>query len=187
MTAPRVCRACGADLPGGVRWCLRCYEPARELTPRAPVWQGGDFVDTPIHTGGPIPHWSRWEKSATTLGPAGRILISVFAVLWVIGSAIQSPLALIFVVPAVILVLRGVWRPGWVIPGGATTPPPSPEPMSSWLWDRSEALRTAALAGIALLGVGVLMYSPDPVVGFVVIVTGVVLACAWAFRKAGGR
>ena len=39
MTAPRTCRACGAPIAGNVRWCLRCYEPARELTPRASVWE----------------------------------------------------------------------------------------------------------------------------------------------------
>ena len=77
MTAPRTCRACGAPLHGDVRWCLHCYEPARELTPRAAVWAQGEFVDNPIHTGGPVPHWSRWEKTATTFGPWGRIGLSV--------------------------------------------------------------------------------------------------------------
>ena len=51
MTAPRTCRACGAPLAGNVRWCLRCYEPARELTPRASVWEPGTFVDAPIVRG----------------------------------------------------------------------------------------------------------------------------------------
>ena len=77
MTAPRTCRACGAALPGEVRWCLLCYEPVRELTPRERVWAPREFVDNPIHTGGSIPHWSRWEKSPTTFGPLGWIALTV--------------------------------------------------------------------------------------------------------------
>ena len=186
MTAPRVCRACGADLPGGVRWCLRCYEPARELTPRAPIWAPGEFVDAPIHTGGAVPHWSRWEKSATTFGPTGRVVATTLMVLWVIGSVMGSLLTLIFVVPVVILILRAVWQPGWVIPEGTDAVTPPREPIATWLWDRSEVVRTIGLAVLAFVGVGLLLYEESPVVRFVVIVSGVVLAGAWLFRKIGG-
>ena len=75
VTASRTCRSCGAELPGVVRWCTRCYEPVRELTPREPVWAAGEFVDQPIVRSGAVPHWSRWEKSATTFGPSSTVYI----------------------------------------------------------------------------------------------------------------
>ena len=124
MTAPRTCRACGAPLHGDVRWCLRCYEPARELTPRAAVWAPGKFVDNPIHSSGPVPHWSRWEKTATTFGPVGRVIATVVAVLWVLGAAGGSPLTLIFVLPVVGVGLRAIWAKGWVVPGVEAASPP---------------------------------------------------------------
>ncbi|HEX9716962.1 MAG TPA: hypothetical protein VGA93_03365 [Actinomycetota bacterium] len=34
MTAPRLCRKCGARLWPDVMWCSQCYEPVRLLTPR---------------------------------------------------------------------------------------------------------------------------------------------------------
>jgi hypothetical protein len=185
MTAPRTCRACGAPLHGDVRWCLRCYQPARELTARAAVWAPGEFVDNPVHTGGPVPHWSRWEKSATTFGPAGRVIATVVAALCVLGAAGGSPLTLIFVLPVGGMVLRAIWMKGWVVPGVEAAPPPS-APVSSWLWDRSEFVRTLMLAAVTLTGIGLLMYSPDPVVRFVVIATGVVVGCFTVSRKIGG-
>jgi len=185
MTAPRTCRACGAPLHGDVRWCLHCYEPARELTPRAAVWAQGEFVDNPIHTGGPVPHWSRWEKTATTFGPVGRVIATVVAALWVLGAAGGSPLTLIFVLPVVGVVIRAIWAKGWAVPYVEVVSPPL-APVSTWLWDRSEFVRTLMLAAVALVGVGLLMYSPNPVVRFVVIVTTVVAVCAALFRKIGG-
>src|SRR5262245_37696280 len=159
MTASRVCRACGADLAGNVRWCLRCHEPVRELTPREPVWRDGEFVDQPVHTGGAVPHWSRWEKSATTFGPAGRLTITVVAVLWLLSAAIRSPLTLLFVLPLMIALIRSVWQRGWVVPSHAAAPARMTPvgPMSTWLWDRSEFWRTCGLAGIWLAGAGVLI------------------------------
>src|SRR5437588_12798690 len=60
------------DLP----WCPQCYEPVRQFAARAPLHHA-DFVGSPIPTGGHIPHWSRWEKSATTFGPVGRVMATV--------------------------------------------------------------------------------------------------------------
>ncbi|MFL5791157.1 MAG: hypothetical protein ACJ76A_06595 [Actinomycetota bacterium] len=119
MTASRTCRACGAKLPGDVRSCGQCHEPVRELTPREPIWHDGEFVDQPIHTGGAIPHWSRWEKSATTFGPVGRLAITTIAVLWVASAAVRSPLTIVFVLPLVVALIRSVWQRGWVVPDPA--------------------------------------------------------------------
>ncbi len=152
------------------------------------MWNAGEFVDTPIVTKGPVPHWSRWEKSATTFGPVGRVGATVVAVLWLLASTARSPLTLLFVLPLVGIVLREIWRPGWVLPRAETAPQTSrpTEPMSSWLWDRSEFLRTVILAVIALVGVAILMASGQPVAKFIVVITAVVAGVLWLFRRVGG-
>ena len=68
MTASRTCHACGAELPRDIRWCARCFEPVRELSPRARL-HDGDFVGRPIHERGKVPRWTRWEQTATTFSP----------------------------------------------------------------------------------------------------------------------
>jgi hypothetical protein len=133
-----------------------------------------------------VPHWSRGEKSATTLGPAGRLALTAVTVLWGLGAAIGSPITLIFVLPVLLVVLHAIWQRGWVVPGGAGAATPPAEPMATWLWDRSEFVQTVALAVLAFVGVGVFLSSGNPIVRFVVIVTGVVFAGAWMFRKVGG-
>jgi hypothetical protein len=188
MTAPRTCRACGADLPGDVRWCLRCYEPTRELTPRTPVWAKGAFVDTPIVTKGPVPHWSHWEKSATTFGPAGRIGVTLVATLWLLSSAIRTPVTVIFVLPLVVLVIRNVWRPGWVIPPDqlAAVVIPVQAPMREWLWDRADVVSSALLALASLVGMAILLYVENPIAKFVVVATAIVTGVLWVYRKVAG-
>jgi hypothetical protein len=136
MTAPRTCRACGAELHGDVRWCLQCYEPARELTPRRAVWAPGVFVDNPIHTRGAVPHWSRWERSATTLGPTGRVVATV-VFLSTVSMALSAGgflYVLLFPVTASV-VLPAIWARGWIVPGDdardirrATVPRTDPHP-----------------------------------------------------------
>jgi hypothetical protein len=117
MTAPRTCRACGAPLAGNVRWCLRCYEPARELTRRASVWEPGTFVEAPIVRGASVPHWSRWEKTSTTFGPIGRIAWSGVVAAFVLSSLLGNPLLLLFELPVAAVVLHSIWARGWVVPG----------------------------------------------------------------------
>ncbi len=189
MTAPRTCRSCGAALPGDVRWCLRCLEPARELTPREPQWQPGEFVDNPIHEGRTVAHWSRWERSATTLGPVGRTVATVVTILWALSCAVASPLTMIFVLPVIGLVLHEIWQPGWVVPGDrsrdrrdASTPKNPP----GWLWDRQEFVRSVGAAVAAAIGLGLLLEVHQPVVQFVVIVTGLVYGGYVVLRAIGG-
>ena len=189
VTASRTCRACGAELPGAVRWCGQCHAPVRELTPREPVWREGEFVDQPIHTGDAVPHWSRWEKSATTFGPVGRIAITAIGALWVCGAAVQSPITLVFVLPLVVLLIRSVWQRGWVIPAHLLPEhhARSAEPAPPVPWDRSEVWRGVALAVGGLVGGAILLYENDPIPRFIVIVTAIVATAAWALRKIDGR
>jgi len=153
------------------------------------VWHDGEFVDQPVHTSGPVPHWSRWEQSATTLGPVGRVLLTVVVTLWALGSITMNPIMAIFVVPVTLVVLSGVWHRGWVVPAApsasdASRPPPAAK---GWAWDRREAIRTAIVGATVLIGVGLLMSVDDAVVRFVVIVTGVIAGAVWMLRAVGGR
>jgi hypothetical protein len=134
MTASRVCGSCGAAFPSETRWCTRCYEPVRELTPRSRIHEG-DFVGTPVHERVDIPRWTRWESTATTFGPWGRIAATavVFATL-VPGIAFNGPLyAIAFILAAVLL--REIWAKGCYLPeaespkdGRPHTEPPRPTP-----------------------------------------------------------
>lgn len=115
MTAPRDHRACGAPLSGDVRWCLRCYEPVRELAPREPQLPPLPTVHEPV----PEPRMSRWHAGPTTFGPVGRISITL-VVLWAgpwgsLGdfSGAADALTLWYLLGytmLAVLILRHVWR-----------------------------------------------------------------------------
>lgn len=188
MTAPRNCRACGAALPGDVRWCLRCYEPVTELTARAPMWAPGEFVDNLVHRGGAVPHWSRWERSTTTLGPWGRIGLTV-------GLFLTLPLAFSFGMflyliwfPVVAIVgVRGIWAKGWVVPGEAEAPvrpaaverrdvhpePPMTKAMIAW---------RAAWMGAVLAGCLLFAYWPSATVKAVVLAVATLFGLYFFWR-----
>src|SRR6185503_15815223 len=92
MTASRTCRACGAGLPGEVMWCLRCYEPVRQLTPRDP----GEPTVTFLRDHDDGPERSRWKGGVNTFGPFGRVLVTVLVLL-------MAPLSLSLVSIVVLL------------------------------------------------------------------------------------
>lgn len=124
MPAARNCRSCGAPLPGDVRWCGRCHEPVREFTPRAPLHAAGSVAGPLIHGGGHAPHWSRWERSATTFGPLGRVVASALLfgtipVAWSFGFFLYLLVFPLVAIP----VLGSIWARGWVVPGETPAPP----------------------------------------------------------------
>lgn len=162
MPAPRNCRKCGAPLPADVRWCSLCSEPSVTFSPRAPLHRG-DFVGPVVTTGGHRPHWSRWDRSATTFGPVGRIVCTVLFLLtiplalswgmflWVLFLPVTAPFA-----------LGAIWAKGWVVPGEPDLPPlpdrpdqaPAPQPTRSEL-----AFRVARWA-VALGACAAFAYGP---------------------------
>jgi hypothetical protein len=124
----------GADLSPDVRWCTRCYEPVRELSPR-PAIHVGDFVGSPIHEVGNIPRWSRWEATATTFGPIGRIVATAIVFLTLIPGLAFNGIVYPIVFPIIATVLlREIWAKAWYVPdtaqpsGGRTHADPSPAP-----------------------------------------------------------
>jgi hypothetical protein len=151
------------------------------------VWREGEFVDQPVHTGGAVPRWSRWEGSATTLGPWGRIVLTVvlLATLPVAGMFGMFMYVMWFPVIAVVG-LRGIWAKGWVVPAESSPRTPASDPREPWVWDRAEIVRNVFFAVFALAAVATLLYVPNPVVRFVVIVAAVVVGGAAAVRWVRG-
>jgi hypothetical protein len=99
-----------------VRWCGQCAEHVREFSARPPL-HTGDYVAHLTATGPQEPHFSRWEASATTFGPIGRVAISLGIIAFLVSAGfwlfflLWIPLAI-----ASVVVLRDVWKPGWVVP-----------------------------------------------------------------------
>jgi len=123
MPSPRTCRKCGKPLLPDLPWCPQCYEPVRQFAARAPLHHG-DFVGSPIPTGGHIPHWSRWEKSATTFGPVGRVIATVLLVATLLPAITSGGFLYLIAFPiAGGVVLRSVWAKGWVVPDEPELPP----------------------------------------------------------------
>lgn len=120
MTAPRTCRACGADLKGDVMWCLRCYEPVRQLTPREPQLPPlpvdavvdprsvrPDFA--PLRVARPV--YSRTRSGATSFGLLGRLAVTGIVVA-MLPWGMLGPITLVYLlgyVPVALVVLRSTW------------------------------------------------------------------------------
>jgi hypothetical protein len=123
MPSPRACRACGKVLLPDLRWCPVCYEPITEFAARAPLHRG-DFVGSPIPTGGHIPHWSRWEKSATTFGLIGRVVATMLLLVTLLPAITSGGFMYLIAFPiAAAVVLNAVWAKGWVVPDEPDLPP----------------------------------------------------------------
>jgi rhodanese-related sulfurtransferase len=105
-----------------VSWCLRCYEPVRQLTPRerplpplAEVEEPPEWVPRSPLRGLEPPVYSRWRAGPTTFGPVGRIVLTLLLAVAFPWGALTTfdPLRLwgmlgYGVVAA--LVLRSAWR-----------------------------------------------------------------------------
>jgi hypothetical protein len=106
MTAPRVCRDCGAPLSPDVRWCTWCFAPITEFAAR-PVTPVA-FAEMPHHR----LRTSRWRGGEMTFGPVGRIVATIVVLLmgpWTNVSFFTLLYAPIWLGIAVIC-LRHIWQ-----------------------------------------------------------------------------
>jgi hypothetical protein len=79
-------------------------------------------------TSGHVPHWSRWEKSATTFGPAGRVVATVILLSTLLPAISYGNIVFVLTFPAAV-VLNAIWAKGWVVPDEPDLPPlPVDEP-----------------------------------------------------------
>jgi len=94
-------------------WCLRCYEPVRQLTPRDPGGPTITFLRDPNEGA----ERSRWKAGVNTFGPIGRIVVTalVLAVApWntnLVAIAVVWPCYLVLAA----LVLRQTWKRDHVV------------------------------------------------------------------------
>jgi ribosomal protein L40E len=133
VTAPRVCRRCGAALSPNVMWCTLCYEPVRQLTPRDrqlptppdlvpidPAEVRSDHVWIRVSKG----NYSRTAGGATSFGVMGRVILTAFVLVALAGLA--SAAFLSFLVGGWLLgivLIRDIWKKQYIsAPGGRSSP-----------------------------------------------------------------
>lgn len=175
MTASRNCRACGANVSPDVMWCLRCYEPVRQLTPRVPQLPALD-----VHPPRPDPPTSRWRAGPTTFGPLGRLLITAVVLAFAPWQGLggfgdpSGALMLWWLLgwsSMAVLVLRHVWRRERVLdPNHGNSPT---------VRDRI-ALRFPRLGRS-------LRIPPVVALGLLALIVGTVIVVVWTTSDSSGR
>jgi hypothetical protein len=89
-------------------WCLRCYEPIRQLTPRDPGARTITFLRDPNEGA----ERSRWRAGVNTFGPVGRIVTTLLVIAfapWTTNAVALIVMWPIYLVGAAI-VLRATWK-----------------------------------------------------------------------------
>ena len=182
MPSPRTCRRCTEPLLPDLPWCPACYEPVRQFAARAPLHHG-DFVGSPMPTRGHIPHRSRWEKSATTFGPTGRVVATVILVSTLLPAISWGNIVFVLTFPvAAAVVLNAIWAKGWVVPDEPdlpplpVEPPRPPEPLTAAMRAWRIATWTLGLAALLLFA-----YGPVPAKAAVLALAAIALPW-WFFR-----
>jgi len=180
---------------------MRCYAPVTELAARPPLHEG--FVGTPRHDHAASGHWSRWEKTPTTFGPAGRLGGTIFIVAWLISGFFYT--FVIFWLAELFLggwLIRDLWKPGWAVPAspegrvGTDAVEPLVEPLrEGFRVPRPERALPAeptpippstivawVVLGASAIGAAVLLFIGDDVTKMIV-TTGATLAGAYLFFR----
>jgi hypothetical protein len=170
MTAPRACRTCGAPLPPDVRWCLRCFAPVLQLTPRERPLPPLDRVEEPPPwvNASPLrdpdarpPTYSRWRAGPTTFGPVGRLTITAVVLAFFPWDAVVSlnPFRLWFMLGYTIFatyVLRQTWKKERVMVERSSTHARSirarMNARAGWMSRGVDARSLVAAAAFAVLG-----------------------------------
>ena len=121
MTAPRLCRRCGARLWPDVMWCTQCYEPVRQLTPRErqlptpPDLQPVDPATIRRDHAFVRPHrqvYSRVRSGPTTLGLWGRVTCTAIVLFFLPWGPFTfvTVLYLVAYMPIAAILLATIWR-----------------------------------------------------------------------------
>jgi hypothetical protein len=137
----------------------------------------------PIATSGHVPHRSRWEKSATTFGPTGRVVATAILFVTLLPAISYGNIVFVLTFPvAAGVVLKAIWAKGWVVPDEADLPPlpidaPSPpEPLTA-------AMRAWRIATWTL-GLGaLLLFAYGPVPAKAAVLAMAAIAFPWWFFR----
>jgi hypothetical protein len=134
-------------------------------------------------TRGHIPHRSRWEKSATTFGPTGRVVATVILLSTLLLAISWGNIVFMLTFPvAAAVVLNAIWAKGWVVPDEPdlpphpVEPPRPPEPLTAAMRVWRTATWTLGLAALLLFA-----YGPVPAKAAVLALAAIALPW-WFFR-----
>jgi hypothetical protein len=135
-------------------------------------------------TTGHVPHRSRWEKSATTFGPTGRVAATVILLSTLLPAISYANIVYVLTFPvAAAVMLKAIWAKGWVVPDEPDLPPlpvdepPPPEPLTTAMRTWRIATRTLGLGALLLFA-----YGPVPAKAAVLALAAIVLPW-WFFRR----
>jgi hypothetical protein len=179
MPSPRTCRKCGKPLLPDLPWCLQWYEPITRFAARAPLHHG-DFVGSPIPTGGHIPHWSRWEKSATTFGPVGRVVATMLLFATLLPAIASGGFMYLIAFRSRGRAERSLGE-GWVVPDEPDLPPLPVTEVSHPPLSRGEQVRRIIRWTFGLAAILVFGYGPVPAKAILLALAAIVLPW-WFFR-----
>ena len=181
MPSPRTCRKCGKPLLPDLPWCPECYEPVKQFAARAPLHHG-DFVGSPIPMKGHIPHRSRWEKSATTFGPVGRVVATMLLFATLLPAVVSGGFMYLISFPiAAAVVLNAVWAKGWVVPDEPDMPPLPVTEMTQPSLTREEQVRRIIRWTLGLAAIVLFAHGPVPAKAIVLALAAIVLPW-WFFQ-----
>lgn len=198
MPAPRECRSCGSALSPEIRWCTRCYTSVTEFAPRERLHDGS--VGTPWHDHDDSGHWSRWDKTPTTLGSAGRIGCTIFILAWLISGFFYT--FVVFWFAELFLggwLIHELWKPGWVVvaPVERRIETDAPEPLRDGFRvprperplrvERTPIPRSTIVTWLTLgtiaIGAVVLLITGDQTMKFIVTTSATLLTTYFFFRS----
>jgi hypothetical protein len=168
VTAPRVCRSCGADLALDVRWCTLCFAPITEYAARERLHDG--FVGSPQ----PAVRSSRWTKAGPlAFGPVGRILVTALVLL--MGPWGSPSFFTIMYVPIwlglSIVVLKQVWRRERLDDDAPATVAERFRERHPILGIRFDGMSVAIVLGVMLLAIVVVLLLRADTAGFYALVS----------------
>jgi hypothetical protein len=140
----------------------------------------------PIATGGHAPHWSRWEKSATTFGPVGRLTATALF-LCSLPLALSFGMFLYIVMFPVVatVVLGGICAKGWVVPDEAPERPPLPvtEREETVVQPTTPAMRAFRIVVWVAVFAGCAVFAYGPVAAKAVVLAVGTLVGLYAFYR----
>ena len=175
-----------------------CYEPVREFASRPPLHEGAPEPERSWRirltssadelAGG---HYSRWNRTATTFGPAGRLIATALLVAWVVNAFFSMFVIFWLTLVSVVgWILREIWKPGWVpaerIVGSAARmpapralhPEPATPPAPRWIPPRTR-VAWIGLGTVILAASLAFAYGGENVQAFVMMGGSLTLLVGW--------
>jgi hypothetical protein len=115
------CRECGAALAAGAAWCGQCFARVDAAASMPTGLPPSGFQPSGAQPRQVLTRRTRWQKTPTTFGPAGRLLATVGVliplVVMVVGGFVDMFAwggAAVYAAVIVPWAMRDIWREGRV-------------------------------------------------------------------------